>query len=603
MTCTRLCICEDVIAVCIVLREHDVEAAGRLSKAEGEDIRRFALSHHRLTLERSEIETCKYVLVSIAGVYLFHVPISTELALEVVVVFVLTSIVLDATGDAYVVFARRVTGKEFATKDGFVRRVALNHVVAVCRLLESSFKSSETRVQVSKKSIDFSNRGRLHCYDLVEVGLHLVDNSFEGRLGAGSVVTHISAFFGSLHEFTSSREGRLHTRGIGIVLHELFVSGFELSDLFVGSCCILHLLLGSFQFSLEFIYNFLRNGSDERSSGIEAALVDAHFRTVEVFVSIRNIAITYTSNNFETNVLVGSSKLEVSATYAIGNLRFATRHSEFVRIGERGSRERIPVGLPSVEVRYGFTGSIGFVFFVDFEFRSIVRTPEDNLGRSTVVVHIVTDNAFRPFDEEFVFGLAQFHLEEVATCPSVGAIMPRRVEISVRLTVYEITGIFTFVNICHGAGKLTGFGHETINSRDVAGSRRSNLVVGFVITSVAVAISNCGFSLFYELAQVIVALGLSHCSTESINFSFSDGANVPRRGVGGPVPRHNVVDITGSVHATHFSTGALDERGRVETEEARLTRISLDGITYFGIGRHFDRLIETILRTDVVFRL
>ena len=363
------------------------------------------------------------------------------------------------------------------------------------------------------------------------------------------------------------------------------------------------MLLGNFQFSLEFIYNFFRNRSDERSSLVEATLVDAHFRTVEVFVSIRNIAIIYTSNNFETNVLVRSSKLEVSATYAIGNLRFATRHSEFVRIGERGSRERIPVGLPSVEVRYGFTGSIGFVFFVDFEFRSIVRTPEDNLRRSTIVVHIVTDNAFRPFDEEFVFGLAQFHLEEVATLPGAITTMPRRVEVSARFSIYESAKVFTFFRIGHGAGKLTGFGHETINSRDVAGSRGSNLVVGFVITSIAVAIGNCSFSLFYELAQVIVALGLSHCCAESINFSFSDGANVPRRGVRGPVPRHNVVDITGSVHATHFSTGALDERGRVETEEAGLTRISLDGITYFGIGRHFDRLIETILRTDVVFRL
>ena len=81
-----------------------------------------------------------------------------------------------------------------------------------------------------------SNRGRLNSNDVVEVSFYLVDNSFEGRLRAGSVVTHISAFFGSLHEFASSGEGRLHARGIGIVLHELFVSGFELSDLFVGSC-------------------------------------------------------------------------------------------------------------------------------------------------------------------------------------------------------------------------------------------------------------------------------------------------------------------------------------------------------------------------------
>ena len=76
-------------------------------------------------------------------------------------------------------------------------------------------------------------------------------------------------------------------------------------------------------------------------------------------------------------------------------------------------------------------------------------------------------NTLCPLDEKFFFSVAQFHLEEVVTCPSTVTTMPRRVEISVRLTVYEITRIFTFFRVRHEGTKLVTFRYKTVYCAEV----------------------------------------------------------------------------------------------------------------------------------------
>ena len=194
-------------------------------------------------------------------------------------------------------------------------------------------------------------------------------------------------------------------------------------------------------------------------------------------------------------------------------------------------------------------------------------------------------------------------LEIVVLQPSVVAAVPRRVEISVGIVVEQhgevVIRSLTFLGVGHRASELVGALHETIHFADRTGSGRFYLLSGLVHGHVAIALVQTALSLIDQTLQLGIATGLLHELAQLCDFRFADGAHVPRRTVGRPVPRYHV-----GQGALGVNTGVFGRRfgqvRRIEAEVAGDFRVGLNRVGVHGIFSHRNRLIECRSRTDVV---
>ena len=294
-------------------------------------------------------------------------------------------------------------------------------------------KLSETSVELSEVIVDLVYFRSLSLHLSVELTLYRSDNFIELSLSTSLVITYSFAFNRSLRKLLSFSESVSHALRFGIVLEELIVCSLESIDAFLGSLFSLHFSVQLSDSSLESINVSCWNRSDERVHLVELTFVNTEFRSVEVSVAVRLVAIVHTSHYFQTEVLVTSRYAEESITSSI--LLGSVVYSDVIRIGEVSNSERIPtfVGLPSVEVHDRVTTVISSFVAIGIELVSLIlaessivlSTPESNLSRSTVVVDAtIRVDTLHPLEEEIFLRFVELELEIVSTLPSAFTTMP-----------------------------------------------------------------------------------------------------------------------------------------------------------------------------------
>ena len=293
----------------------------------------------------------------------------------------------------------------------------------------------------------------------------------------------------------------------------------------------------------------------------------------------------------------------MSSTYGIVDLRVGI-DLEGIRIGEGADGQRIPaVFLPSVVVHDFRAVFLGRSSFGHIELRCIVRTPEGHANGRSIAEGRLTVETLHPLEEEFVLGVVERELEIVVLQPSIVTAVPRGVEVGSGVVVEQdsefVVSSRTFLRVSHRASELVGRLHESVHSFHRAGGSRFDLVARSVDCHVAIAGIECILRLVDESLEFGVAAGLLHELAQLGNFTVADGAHVPRRTVGGPVPRHHVGQRALGVDTGVFGRGFGQVR-RIEGEESGDLRVRLNVVGVDRVFGHRDRLVELRSRTDVV---
>ena len=614
----RIGLSVDVAVGRLAVTYDEVECTGVVGIFNTDSLRRFALAHGSTVLRgvTIEIETRVEVLEGVAILHFLHLPVVFEVRLAVggflVSSFCTYHLGINGFGtfevDGPIAVARRALGSNHLAVVALVGRFALDHVDAIGRLEERVAHFRERGVELSHHVVNFSDIGLASSLNAGELRLHGFNSSRERCLSAGLVVAETTGefarcLFGSLHDFLCLIDEFGHTGRIGIVGTELVEHFLQSLDRGIRCLFVFEFSTSGRDGVFQCRHVCFGNRSDGRSHLVEGAFVDAEFRTVEELVAGCHGVVTAVGQHFHAVVLVSLGRLEVSCTDSVVDLRCVVE-LERIRIGEGADGQRIPtVFLPSVVVDHFRTVSVGRGRLRHFELRSIVRSPESNTNGSTVVEGRFAVETLHPLEEEFVLCIVKRELEVVVLQPSVVTTVPRSVEVGVGLVVEQhsefVFGTRTFLGVGHRASELVGALYETIHSFHLAGGSGFDLVAGIVHGHVAITLIETRLRLVDEALELGVAAGLLHELAQLSDFRFADGAHVPRRTVGRPVPRHDVGQRAFGVNTGEFSR-RLGQVGRIEAEVAGDLGVRLNVVGVHGSFRYRNRIVEGSSRTDVV---